>query len=174
MRRGPGIAAAIAVLLTATGCSGSETDDDKADPEAAPAPSPTAASAQDEADVVAVIAAYDRALVTVNREQAVTDQLEQVATDAWAAQLLSTYEDNVFSNGLVITGRQRTEVRSVAVDGDAAWAEVCSDGSRVYVVEAGSETDGAQSRGRTRGVITLVREAGGWQVDGNASEEGRC
>ena len=52
--------------------------------------------------------AYDRALVTVNRKQEVTPQLEAVTTEAWAEQLLTTYDDNLFSNGLQMVGRWRT------------------------------------------------------------------
>ncbi len=55
---------------------------------------------------MAVIAAYDRALVTVNRDQRATAQLSDVAADAWVEQ--------------------------------------------------------------------LVREDDGWQIDGHATQEGRC
>ena len=110
------------------------------------------AGADDKAEIEAAVAAYDRALVTVNREQEVTPQLSAVATDAWAEQLVTTYDDNLFSNGLTMVGRWRTKVESVTIDGDSAEADVCSDGNKVYVVEGGgSIPSGTQSQGRSRG-----------------------
>lgn len=174
MRRLAGAAAATAMVLTVTACSGSGDDADKSDDEPSLGASTTPASADDKAEIKAVIAAYDRALVTVNREQEVTPELEAVATDAWAEQLVTTYDDNLFSNGLQMLGRWRTEVESVTVDGDSAAADVCADGNKVFVVEGDSIPSGTQSQGRARGVISLVREDDGWQVDGNTTEEGLC
>ncbi len=177
MRRLTGAAAAAtATLLTLTACSGSDDDGGSSDDEPSlGSPSPSVPAADDKADIEAVIAAYDRALVTVNRAQQVTDQLSAVATDAWAEQLVTTYEDNLFSNDLTMVGRWRTEVEAVTVDGDSAEAQVCADGNKVYVVESGGPIpSGAQSQGRSGGVISLVREDDGWQVDGNATGEGKC
>lgn len=54
-------------------------------------------------------------------------------------------------------------------------ADVCSDGNQVHVVDRGAGIpNGAQSQGRSTGVIPLVREDDGRQVDGNVIEEGRC
>ena len=36
------------------------------------------------------------------------------------------------------------------------------------------EASGTRSQGRTPATISLVREDDGWQVDGNATEEGKC
>ena len=113
--------------------------------------------------------------MTVNREQAVTPQLSAVATDAWTEQLITNYEDNLFSNGLTMVGRWRTKVEAVTIDGDSAEADVCSDGNKVYVVEGGgSIPSGTSSQGRRPSTISLVREDAGWQVDGSATEEGKC
>jgi hypothetical protein len=177
MRRLPATAAAMStVLLLAAACSGSDGKDDSDNSGEGPSAGSTPASPrEDKAAVVAAIAAYDQALVTVNREHGVTSELSAVATDAWAEQLVTTYDDNLFSNGLEMVGRWSTEVESVAIDGDSAKADVCSDGSKVYVVEGGGDVPrGTSSLGRTRGVIKLVREDDGWQVDGNASESGLC
>lgn len=177
MRRLTGaVAAATATLLTLTACSGSDDEGGKSDDEPSLASPTTSASvADDEAEIEAAVAAYDRALVTVNREQEVTPQLSAIATDAWAEQLVTTYDDNLFSNGLTMVGRWRTEVETVTIDGDSAEADVCSDGNKVYVVEGGgSIPSGTRSQGRTPATISLVREDDGWQIDGNATEEGKC
>jgi hypothetical protein len=166
-----------AALLTLTACSGSEDEDDKSDdaPSLAPSEEDTAPPADDDAEIEAAIAAYDKALVTVNREHEVTPELSAVATDTWADQLVTTYDDNLFSNGLEMVGRWRTKVSSVTVDGDSAQAEVCSDGTKVYVVEGGGPVpSGASNQGRAPATVSLVREDEGWQIDGNATEEGRC
>ena len=104
-----------------------------------------------------------------------TPELEAVTTDAWADQLFTTFDDNIFSNGLQMVGRWRTKVESVSVAGDSAEADVCSDGNKVYVVDRGAGIpNGAQSQGRSTGLISLVREDDGWQVDGNVIGEGKC
>jgi hypothetical protein len=166
-----------AALMTLTACSGSDDEGDKGEdaPSLGPSDKDTAPTADDKAEIETVIAAYDRALATVNRKHEVTPELDDVATDAWAEQLLTTYDDNLFSNGLEMVGRWRTKVSSVTVDGDTAEAEVCSDGTTVYVVEGGGPVpSGASNQGRTRAVISLVREDEGWQIDGNATEEAQC
>lgn len=165
-----------AALLTLTGCGGNDDDPEETDDSPSfSQPSATAADKSDEADVKAAIRDYDRALVSFNREQEVTAELEAVATDAWADQLFTTYDDNIFSNGLEMVGRWRTIVQSVSVAGDSAEARVCNDGNKVYVVDQGAGIpNGAQSQGRSTGVISLVREDDGWQVDGNAIGEGKC
>lgn len=175
MRRLTGaVAAATAVVLTTTACSGSDDGDKTDDEPSLGAPTTSAPDGDEKVEIRAAIAAYDRALVTVNRKQEVTPQLEAVTTEEWAEQLLTTYDNNLFSNGLQMVGRWRSEVRTVAVDGDNAEAAVCADGTKVYVVEGESIPSGAQSQGRRRGVIALVREDDGWQVDGNATEESQC
>src|SRR5436190_2282601 len=123
MRRLLATAAAMSmVLLTAMACSGSDDKDaDQADAGSSAGSTPTSPR-EDKAAVVAVIAAYDQALVTVNRDHEVTSELSAVATDAWAEQLVTTYDDNLFSNGMEMVGQWRTEVESVAIDGDSAKA----------------------------------------------------
>ncbi len=176
MRRLAGaVAAATATLLTLTACSGADDGDKSEDEPSLGAPTTSTPVADDEAEIEAAVAAYDRALVTVNRERSVTPQLSAIATDAWAEQLVTTYDDNLFSNGLTMVGRWRTTVESVTIDGDRAEADVCSDGNKVYVVEGGGAVpSGTRSQGRTAATISLVREDVGWQVDGNATEEGQC
>lgn len=180
MRRLRGAAAAATALLTtSTACSGSDDRPDDGPGAARSLPptsiAPTAATADDRAAIKAVIAAYDRALVTVNREHALTPELDATATDAWAEQLITTYDDNLFSNGQEMVGRWRTEVASATVAGDTARAQACSDGTEVFVVASGGDVPrGATSRGRTRVTISLVREDLGWQIDGYASDEGLC
>jgi hypothetical protein len=73
-----------------------------------------------------------------------------------------------------MVGRWRTDVRTVTVDGDNAEASVCADGTKVFVVEGESIPSGALSQGRRRGVVVLVREDDGWQIDGNSTEESQC
>ena len=98
-----------------------------------------------------------------------------MTTEAWADQLFRTFDDNIFSNGLEMVGRWRTTVESVRIAGESAEADVCSDGNKVYVVDQGAGIpNGARSQGRSTGVITLVREDDGWQVDGNVIGEGKC
>ncbi len=169
-------AAIMAALLTLTACSGTDvTDGSDEPPSPSQSPSATAAEKPDEAGVKAAIRDYNRALVSFNREQDVTPELEAVTTEAWADQLLTTYDDNIFSNGMEMVGRWRTIVQSVSVAGDSATAQVCNDGNKVYIVDRGAGIpDGAQSQGRSTGVIALVREDDEWKVDGNVIEEGAC
>ena len=167
-------AALAAVLLTATGCGG---PDDEADdgPDLGPSTPTTSSGVDDEAAIKATIADYDKALVTLNESQDVTPALEAAATDDWAQQLFSTYDDNLFAKKMVMTGRWHTVVDEVHVDGDRATAEVCSDGNKVYVIERGGTIpSGATSQGRVPGELTLAREDGAWQVAGSESEEGSC
>jgi len=167
------LAAIAAALLTLTACGGS--DDESPTTVAEPSQSTPTKSVDDEAAIEDVVAAYDRALATVNERHEVTPQLTAVATDDWAEQLVTTYDDNLFSNGLEMVGRWRSQIESVTVDGDQAEADVCSDGNKVYVVEGGgSIPSGTRSQGRTPAVISLVREDDGWQVDGNEIGEGKC
>jgi len=167
------LAAITAALLTLTACGGSDDESPKTDDE--PSQSTPTKSVDDEAAIEGVVAAYDRALVTVNEQHEVTPQLTAVATDDWAEQLVTTYDDNLFSNGLEMVGRWRSQVESVTVDGDQAEADVCSDGNKVYVVDGGgSIPSGTRSQGRTPAVLSLVREDDGWQVDGNEIGEGKC
>lgn len=177
MRRQLCTAAALAaVLLTATACGGSDESDDAADEPSLGKPSPSeTAVVDDETAIERTIAGYDRALVTINREKDVTPEFIAVATETWADRLLTTYDDNLFSNGLVMVGRWRTTVETVKVDGDTAEVDVCIDGNKVYVVEDGESIgSGAQSQGRFPGTVSLVRESGGWKVDGTDSTEGSC
>ncbi|WP_322937604.1 nuclear transport factor 2 family protein [Nocardioides bizhenqiangii] len=177
MRRLTGTAApAIALLLTMTACSDSGDDGDAGgDEPSLGSPTTSVASVDDKAEIKAAVAAYDRALVTINREKEVTPEFTAVATETWADRLLTTYNDNVFSKGLVMVGRWRTMVETVKVDGDTAEADVCIDGNQVYVVEDGESVgSGAQSQGRFPGSISLVRDSGGWKVDGADSTEGSC
>ena len=166
-----------AALLALVACSdddggGSTSDDEPSASE--PAASPTEAGKADTQEVKAVIRAYDEALAGFVIARAMTPELEAVTTERWAEQLLTTYDDNVFSNGLELVGQWRTTVRSVQVAGDTAEATACSDGTEVYVVEEGSGTDGATDQGRQTARISLVREDDGWQVDGNVTGEGKC
>lgn len=165
-----------ALLLVASGCGSDDSKSDGADePDLDPSSDTTTAPVDDETAIKETIAAYDKALVTLNKEQDLTPALDDAATDEWARELVTTYDDNLFSRHLVMTGRWHTIVDSVAVDGDSAEAEVCNDGTRVYVIDRGGEIEnGSASQGRTRGVLRLVREADGWQVDGNTNEEGSC
>ena len=178
MRRLTGAAAvATAALLSLTACSGSDDDgrQERRRTVARIADASTGSTNDDKADIESAVAAYYRALVTVNREQDVTPQLSAVATDAWTEQLVTNYDDNLFSNGLTMVGRWRTKVEAVTIDGDSAEADVCSDGNKVYVVEGGgSIPSGTSSQGRRPSTISLVREDAGWQVDGSATEEGKC
>ena len=172
--RSPSFSATLArTIRTAALTHGSDDESPKTEDE--PSQSSPTKSVDDEAAIEDVVAAYDRALVTVNQQHDVTPQLTAVATDDWAEQLVTTYDDNLFANGLEMVGRWRSQVESVSVAGDQAEADVCSDGNKVYVVEGGgSIPSGTRSQGRTPAVISLVREDDGWQVDGNAIGEGKC
>jgi len=171
--------AVTAALLAFAGCSDGDGDsdksDDKPDLSEPTVTEATDADQADEQDVKAAIRAYDKALVSFNRERGLTPDFEAVTTESWADTLLQNFDDNIFSNGLEMVGRWRTIVRSVSVAGDTADANVCSDGNKVYVVEQGGGIpNGAQSQGRSAGAISLVREDDGWQVDGNVTGEGKC
>lgn len=163
------VATAVAIL---TGCSDDEKPDDPAP--AAPSASPTDAGPEDVRGVRQTLKVYDRALASFVESRSVTPELEEVTTEAWAEQLLRTYDDNIFSTDLEVVGRYRTDVRSVQVADDVAQAVVCADGSKVYVVERGAGTGGSEPRGRRVGTVALVNEDGTWKVDGYTTGENRC
>jgi len=169
-------AAFTAALLTLTACGGSDDDSDDTSSGAPSLDAPSTSEAvDDEAAIEETLAGYDRALFSMNREQRLPPALTEVATDAWADQLFATYDENFFDNGLALTGRWRTTVDDVTVDGDQAKADVCIDGNKVYLVEIGGNIpSGAVSQGRSPGVISLVRDGADWKVEGNRIEEGQC
>jgi hypothetical protein len=169
-------AAFTVVLLTLTACGGTDDDSGDTGSDEPSFDSPSESEpVDDEAAIEQTLADYDQALVSMNREQELPAALTAVATDAWADQLFTTYDENFFDNGMALTGRWRTKVDDVTVDGDTAEAEVCIDGNRVYLIEIGGEIpSGAVSQGQSPGVISLVRDGTDWKVDGNKIEEGPC
>lgn len=169
-------AACTAALLTLTACGGSGggSDDTTGDAPSLDAPS-SSVPVDDEAAIEQTLAGYDQALASMNREQRMPRTLTAVATDAWADQLFATYTENFFDNGLTLTGRWRTKVDDITIDGDTAEAEVCIDGNRVYLIDIGGTIpSGAVSQGRSPGVISLVRDGAAWKVEGNQIGEGPC
>ncbi|WP_183092874.1 hypothetical protein [Nocardioides stalactiti] len=170
------IAATAAVLLSLSACSGSDGDDDSGSGDEPSAEiSSTLSPREDKAAITAAIADYDKALVGFNDAQEVTDDLAAVTTEQWAGSLLTNYEDNLFSNDQQMIGRWRTIVGVITLDGNEAEARVCNDGSKVFVVDRGSDsTRGAQPRGRAPGTVALVLEEDGWKVDGYAVTDGLC
>ncbi|MDO9457665.1 hypothetical protein [Nocardioides sp.] len=127
---------------------------------------PTPDAAEDEEALVALVSGYEKALARLLSTSGKKADFDQVATPAFADQVVSTWREGTFDAGFDIVGTFLFEELSAEVDGDAAVVEVCSDGQGVIPVKRGETLPpGATGSPRAVTTFTAVRQDGQWLFD---------